>query len=335
VQLFIATLVCLAYASATAEDGVAGDGVVREEVAFKHGGVTLSGDLLKPEGAGPFPVFIWCHGSGKSNRQWGMEFAKTFVKGGYAFLVWDKPGVGKSSGSSYPQSLSNRAEEVLAAADFLRKRKDINAARVSFCGGSQAGFVLPRVIREFPKAEKLVLIGPGSWSFSEERAYQRQTVPLQKYASLAGISDSQQVDEFLAMYGKVYRAADADFVASYIAFHRDAKGKAWYAKAQLLVPPPPAKPDEFADFQRLFQEGFAFDAVKEYSGIRCPTLILFGEKDECVDPKTGIANIRAGFKASGNTNLEVIVYPNGTHSLAGAGDKPKRDLAEWLAEKRG
>ncbi len=214
---------------------------------------------------------------------------------------------------------------------MLMKRKDIDAQRVSFCGASQAGYVLPRVIRSFPQAEKLVLIGPGSWSFSEERVYQRQSIPLKNYLSRVGLTDQAAIDEFLKMFGKVYDAPDADVVDAYAEFHLQAKQKPWYPKVRVLIPPPPTDADELADFKRLYQEGFDFDAVKEYSSIRCPTLILFGEKDECVDPNVGIRNIRAGFRASGNTQLAVIVYPGANHGLGGAGDKPKQDILDWLA----
>jgi len=71
--------------------------IKKEEVTFQNGGVTLSGDLCTPSGDGPFPVFIWCHGSGGQSR-YSADFVRTFVKSGYAFLSWDKIGNGKSGG---------------------------------------------------------------------------------------------------------------------------------------------------------------------------------------------------------------------------------------------
>jgi pimeloyl-ACP methyl ester carboxylesterase len=197
----------------------------REEVTFQNGAVTLSGDLLTPIGPGPFPAFVWCHGSGAANRRWGMSFASTFIQAGYAFLTWDKPGVGKSSGRHYQQSLTNRADEVLAAAEMLKQRKEIDPERISFCGASQAGFVLPRAIKAFPKAERLVLVGPGSWSFSEERAYQQKTAPMKKYLPMVGLKDPRDLAEAVALYEKVNRVPDSEFVEAYLRFHEEAKDK--------------------------------------------------------------------------------------------------------------
>lgn len=301
----------------------------QEEVTFQNGDVTLSGDLLLPAGPGPFPVFIWCHGSGPATREWAM-CTKSFVKSGYALLTWDKPGVGKSSGLSYLQSLTTRAHEVLAAVEMLMKRNDIETNRISFCGISQAGYVLPRVIKAFPKAEKLVLIGPGSWSFGEERAYQKQALPMKKICANAGIAEPQVIDEIALLYEKVERAPDADFCEALVRFCEEAEGKAWCQKLRMVVPPPPETPRELSDFKRLIHEGSCFDAVQEYARIPCPTLIMFGENDECVDPKVGIRNIRAGFEKSGNSQLTVNVYSGAGHCLNGAGDQPAQDIEAWL-----
>ncbi len=301
-----------------------------EEVSFRNGGITLYGDLLKPQGPGPFPVFVWCHGSGKSVRKWGMKFSECFLKSGYAFLTWDKPGAGKSGGRFYQQSLSGRAREVLAAVKMLRTRKDIDGQRVAFCGVSQAGYVLPRVAQAFPKAEALVLIGPGSMTFGEERIYQRGTLALEKNLPFVGITKQSEIAEASAFWRKIDQAPDDAFADVYLDAHIDVKGRPWYPKFQ-AISSPPETPSEIREFKRAAREGFAFDAIEQYSAIRCPTLILFGEKDECVNPKVGVRRIRAGFRKSGNTKLSVIIYPGANHGLGGAGEKPKDDIMSWLS----
>ena len=303
-----------------------------EEVTFQNGNVTLSGALITPSGSGPFPVFIWCHGSGPATRGNVSMFARNFIKSGYALLSWDKPGLGKSSGIFYQQSLTTRAQEVLAAVAMLRIRSDIDADRISFCGASQAGYVLPRVIKAFPRAEKLVLIGPGSWSFGEERVYQKQSLSMPKICALVGITDRNEIDEVAGLYKKVECASDADFYEVSMQFNQEVKGKAYCQKIRRIFAPPPETPLELSDSKRMCQELFNFNAVQEYAGIPCPTLIMFGENDECVDPKVGIRNIQNGFKKSGNSKLTVKVYPGAGHGLNGAGDRPAQDLEEWLSQ---
>jgi len=310
--------------------------IKKEEVTFQNGGVTLSGDLCTPSGDGPFPVFIWCHGSGGQSR-YSADFVRTFVKSGYAFLSWDKIGNGKSGGIFYQQSLTMRAREVHAAAEMLMKRKDIDPNRISFVGVSQAGYVLPRVIMAFPTAEKLVLVGPGSWSVSEEFAYQKQTMRnvMAKNWAANGVFKPNEIDEILNLMDPVYSASASNVFDAFQEFHKQAKTKSWYTKFRTAFPPPPETPTELEDYQIFLQEAFAFDAVKEYSGIPCPTLIMFGENDECVNPKVGIPNIQTGFAKSGNSQLTVKVYPGAGHVLNCAGNQPGKDLGEWLAKNPG
>lgn len=255
-------------------------------------------------------------------------FVDCFVESGYAFLSWDKPGLGKSTGVFYQQSLTTRAQEVLAAANRVMLRPDIDASRVSFVGLSQAGYVLPRVIKAFPKTRNLVLIGPGSWSFSEERAYQKQTQP-KIVASV--FSDQPGTDEIAMLLERLFSAPDSEFFDTWLEFHKEAKGKPWYQKFKAAFPPPPESADELNDCKLLFQQGLAFDAVQEYSGIPCRTLVLFGGNDECVNPTVGMENIRAGFRKSGNARLTFRVYPGASHTLKGAGDQPQKDIKDWLS----
>ena len=56
----------------------------KERVAFKSGGLTLTGFLFKPDGPGPFPAIVWNHGSEK-NPGGGPQFngvARVFVPHG-------------------------------------------------------------------------------------------------------------------------------------------------------------------------------------------------------------------------------------------------------------
>ena len=132
------------------------------------------------------------------------------------------------------------------------------------------------------------------------------------------------------IWRKIDQAPDDAFAEVYLEACESAKGKPWHPTILGLFSPPET-PSEIREFKRAAREGFAFDAIEQYSAIRCPTLILFGEKDECVNPQVGVRRIRAGFRKSGNTKLSVIIYPGANHGLGGAGEKPKEDIMAWLS----
>jgi hypothetical protein len=69
-----------------------------EEVTFKNGEVTLAGTVFYPSGTDSCPGIVFLHGSGSEGR-WASRFlANAFARRGIAALIYDKRGVGKSTG---------------------------------------------------------------------------------------------------------------------------------------------------------------------------------------------------------------------------------------------
>lgn len=79
--------------------GTSTEAPVREdEVTFASGPVTLSGTIVSPAGAGPFPGIVFLHGSGPEGRWASRYLAHEFARHGVAALIYDKRGVGRSTG---------------------------------------------------------------------------------------------------------------------------------------------------------------------------------------------------------------------------------------------
>src|SRR5262245_34925278 len=73
--------------------------VQEEEVTFRNGPVKLGGTLVRPAGPGPFPAAVFLHGSGPEGRWASRYLANAFARSGIAALVYDKRGVGASTGA--------------------------------------------------------------------------------------------------------------------------------------------------------------------------------------------------------------------------------------------
>ena len=74
--------------------------LVEETVHFTNGDVSLAGRLVKPNGAGPWPAIVWTHGSGRQTRDadFYRDRAYLLAQRGVASLIYDKRGVGESTG---------------------------------------------------------------------------------------------------------------------------------------------------------------------------------------------------------------------------------------------
>lgn len=114
-----------------------------EEVRFTSGSNELSGTLMHPEGAdADCPAVVVLAGSDRSARgKFRVRIAEQFAAHGIAALVYDSPGTGGSTGNARLQTLDDRANEALAAADYLRGLPGIDGDAVGVFGGSEGANV--------------------------------------------------------------------------------------------------------------------------------------------------------------------------------------------------
>ena len=135
-------LLASAYALAPSYGAPAGAPYVAEEVRLDvGGGVTLGGTLTRPRAVGAsgrVPAVVLLHGSTASDRNnsrlplpglfW--QLADTLGRRGIAVLRYDQRGIGESSGASDSATVQVRAADARAALAYLRRRTDVDPARL-------------------------------------------------------------------------------------------------------------------------------------------------------------------------------------------------------------
>jgi len=120
------------------------------EVRFRCVGAVLAGTLFLPKHAGPLPAVVYVHSSGQTTRwTWDVPWVQQIVGARIAFFSYDKRGVGESQGTCCPGDQNHfnlLAADADGAVNALRKRAEIDAARIGFLGTSQAGWVVPLAV---------------------------------------------------------------------------------------------------------------------------------------------------------------------------------------------
>jgi dienelactone hydrolase len=125
------------------------------EVFYSSGKLRIQAYLYKPDGDGPFPVVIYNHGSRDGREQASMPFqyiGKMLTRAGYAVLVPERRGYGKSDGPVWWQEVGNdqarlvtrlqaETDDVLAAAEYLRTVRFVDTRRMGVMGWSFGGIV--------------------------------------------------------------------------------------------------------------------------------------------------------------------------------------------------
>jgi uncharacterized protein len=114
--------------------------VAQREVEFTSGGETVRGDLLLPDGDGPFPVVVmaggWCYV--KELRQ--PQYASEFVRRGFAALIFDYRRMGASEGGPRQHIEPwDQIEDYKNAITFVSSLPEIDATRVGIWGISYSG----------------------------------------------------------------------------------------------------------------------------------------------------------------------------------------------------
>jgi uncharacterized protein len=115
----------------------------QEEVSFTNGPITLSGTLILPDAAPPHSVVVCVPAStAAATREMFRHVAEFFALHGVASLIYDKRGLGRSTGDWLRADLSDLADDALAAVRLLKDRSGIRAHRVGLFGASQSGWVV-------------------------------------------------------------------------------------------------------------------------------------------------------------------------------------------------
>ncbi|MEV7093482.1 alpha/beta fold hydrolase [Amycolatopsis sp. NPDC051045] len=154
--------------TATAPPASAAD-VTNDDVTFRNGGVTLHGTVVAPPGGTKRPGLVMIHGSGEHSRDDYRFEAEAFARQGIATLIYDKRTEGYSQ---FERSYSTLADDALAAVEELRKRPEVDPARVGVWGLSEGGWVAPLAASKSPEHVAFVVtLGANGVEPSRQQAW--------------------------------------------------------------------------------------------------------------------------------------------------------------------
>jgi len=308
----------------------AGAPFTAEEVTVDAKGFTLAGTLLLPKTVKPAPVVIMITGSGQQTRDEflpipGLEkyrpfrqIAEALASRGVAVLRVDDRGVGGSTGRDTLKTATSAdfADDVRAQAEFLRKRSDVDPARIALVGHSEGGMIGPMVAATDPRIAAVVLMaGPGKRG-DEIIAYQVNQ-GLESDPTLTDETKSQKRAEQQEALRKAID--DSDSSAS-----SDPLRSAW---------------------MKYFLQ---YDPLPTIRKVRQPILILQGEIDRQVTADQAEIIAKTAREA-GNRDVTARVFPGLNHlflpartgalgeysslSTSTIPDDVMKQLTDWLVEK--
>ena len=283
-----------------------------EEITFQSGEFTLVGDLQLPAGTGPFPVVIFVHGSGESDRTNGMYFLpimERMSRAGYATFAWDTPGAGESTGEIDPHHvISERAQILLEAIEVMKARPDIDPHRIGLWGGSQAGYVMPFALTQSEDIAFMICVSCPGISGEDQTTYQATAMALcsgtpqdqtERRTELLAELDAARTYETYDEYVHYREVVDALFSTATVVPQINRHG---------IIPE-----EAWLENDPQF-EGW-WNPIEVIEQVTIPVLAIFGDTDRQMDPIQGAHAYREALEYAGNPRSRVEVFHAANHAI--------------------
>jgi len=302
---------------------------INEEVVFSNRDVTLVGTLTLPRTSGRHPAVILLHGSGPVNRDQEAFGMKTFwviadhlTRKGIAVLRYDSRGVGSSSGAPYQFTLTDVAEDALAAIRYLNTRNDINPSQIGLCGQSQGGVVAPLVASRSEGVAFIVCL--AGFGLRGEEIYIAQMTSIAR-ADGASEKEIEGLTENLKQTISLIRndANEAD-IRPLITTMLKNQQVSMSQKTEKDTKENEEAQDVHTDCllslykSPWFRFFIDYDPKPALEQVECSALFLFGELDTQVPAETNSKAILDVLKKCDNKDYTLVIIPNANHLFQSA-----------------
>lgn len=236
-------------------------------------------------------VVIFVHGDGPIKATHGGFYRpiwEALARSGFASLSWNKPGIGGAPGNWLQQSMDDRADEVVAAINWIKRQPQLDGQRIALWGASQGGWVMPKVALRYPNICFIIAVSPAI-NWLEQGRY--NTI-----ASMKQQGRSQhEIDAKLKRDQQVLTQLNNN--ASFGQYQKKEGNTA----------------DFTADRWNFVRKNYRSDATQDLSAIHSPVFLALGGKDINVDIKNTEQVYRKHLNQA--NQLEIKRYPQATHSM--------------------
>lgn len=306
-----------------------------EDVTFENNTakIALAGTLTYPKSGGKFPAVVLVTGSGPQDRDEAIFEHKPFLviadylsKNGIAVLRCDDRGVGKSTGRFASATTADFASDALAAVEYLKTRKEIDAKKIGVMGHSEGGAIAPMVANNSNDVAYIILLaGPG---VRGDELLIKQTELIMDSKN----SKKEEIEKSVGINRKIYSIIvnEPDSTAAV------KKLQQLYEDEIKKLDEKEKKKEEYSleSFNSAirtvmtpwFRFFLKYDPRPVLENITIPVLALNGEKDIQVSPKENLGGIETALKNAGNKNYKIVELPGLNHLFQHC---VKCDLSEY------
>ncbi|MHC4534195.1 MAG: alpha/beta hydrolase family protein [Planctomycetota bacterium] len=302
---------------------------IQEEVVFFNKDVTLAGTLTLPRTSGRHPAVILLHGSGPLNRDQEAFGMKTFwiiadhlTRRGVAVLRYDSRGVGGSSGAPYQFTLSDVAEDALAAISYLKTRNDINPAQIGLCGQSQGAVVAPLAASRSEDVAFIICL--AGFGIPGDEVHVAQMISIAKADGASEREIEKLVENLKRIISLIRKEASKAEIRPLITTILKNQWGSLSENSEKETKEENEAVDAHVDCalslykSPWFRFFIDYDPKPALEHVKCPMLFVFGELDTQVPLEVSRKPIRDVLKQGGNKDYTLKVIPKANHFFISA-----------------
>jgi pimeloyl-ACP methyl ester carboxylesterase len=266
-------------------------------------GAVLAATLTLPAGTGPYPALVLLGGSGPSTRQSLKKFSDQLNAEGFATLVFDKRGVGESTGSWTSASFDDNVADAAAAIAALQQDSHIDRRRVGVWGVSQTGWFIPAIAVRTPSLAFAVVLTGGGATPREVEMFMHEASLERANVDAAGRAKAREM--LNAYFDWLGSGRDRQGVVDRI---NEAKTQPWYKAVAIdgVLPSDEGRPN--------WEWVARYDPMPDVEKMTLPTLVVLGADDRMGSPTVSAERWKAGLAKAGNARAIVTIIPGMGHA---------------------
>jgi pimeloyl-ACP methyl ester carboxylesterase len=270
-------------------------------VTFANGKVQLAGTVYAPRAAGKYPAVIFIHGSGAEGRWANAYLADYVARHGVVALIYDKRGVGASSGDWRTSTMQDLVDDARAGVDLLAHRSDVDAGKIGVYGHSQGGELAAAIAEHNGEVGWIIAADSPIGPQYRQDLYRVDTM-------LATMYSGKDLADAKALYAEFVDVARAG--ASHDQLRADiaaAGSTKWLADLGI--------PDDASWIWNWYDKVGNYDNAPAWGAVRVPVLLLFGADDALVPAQASITQTTSILESHGNERVSAHVFPGADHTL--------------------
>jgi pimeloyl-ACP methyl ester carboxylesterase len=262
------------------------------------------------------PAVILLHGSGAQDRNGYISLmrfaADNFARHGIAAFIYDKRGVGASTGNWATAGFDDMAQDAIAALKMLQSRRDINPKQIGMWGSSQAGWVMAKATSLSNDIAFIIAVSIGGSGYTVAQQNNYNIATEMRVGGFSQDDINQVITSYNLFYDVIRAGAGEDGTKLDAAVRQAAQQN---AKLKDWLPPLSSEIDWKKRDQWYLALDIDFNPVPLWEKYDGPVLGIFGELDTSTPVRQVVPIFEKALASRKNKDYTIKIFPKAHHII--------------------